>query len=88
MRLPSGSTRKSRRPPDINIPVIVINGLILEHPQHVGGLPRLHQLPVVLLVEQGGEMPVVIESHPVEGRLDMPLIRPGKGGIQDQPDYR
>ena len=55
----------------IDVPVVVVDGLVLIDPQLVGLLARLHQLPVKFLVEEGDDSALLVQRDGVEGRLQM-----------------
>ena len=63
----------------IDVPVVVIDGLVLVAADP-GGLAGLQDLAVVFLVENGGEGTRLVEGDGVEGSLQVVVIAAGEGG--------
>ncbi len=63
----------------IDVPVVIVHGLVLKHPHEVTSLAGLDDFPVVFLVENGNKMTVCIQSNGIEGGFQMEIVLPGEG---------
>ena len=59
----------------VDVPVVVVDGLVLEHAQQVGAAAGLHDLAAVLAVVDGAEVPVFVQSDTVEGRCERAALQ-------------